>query len=148
MDRGNLVGKSEPTLLATVSAVDPIYVDMTLAEPDYLRLARRIQLDPEGRVRDAEATLDLFLADDTRFPHKGRFVFVERALDVKTGTIGVRAEFPNPDRVLRPGQFARVRAAIEERANAMLVPQRAIQEQQGQRSVLVVGRATRSRSGR
>jgi membrane fusion protein, multidrug efflux system len=138
VDRGNLVGKSEPTLLATVSAVDPIYVDMTLAEPDYLRLARRIQLDPEGRVRDAAATLDLFLADNTRFPHKGRFVFVERALDVKTGTIGVRTAFPNPDRVLRPGQFARVRAAVEERANAVLVPQRAIQEQQGARSVLIV----------
>jgi membrane fusion protein (multidrug efflux system) len=131
VDRGNLVGKSEPTLLATVSALDPIYVDFAVAEADYLRLA------PRGR-QNREARLELFLADDSLFPQKGRFVFVDRALDSKTGTIAVQAEFPNPARLLRPGQFARVRGVVDERPDAVLVPQLAVQEQQGAQTVLVV----------
>jgi membrane fusion protein (multidrug efflux system) len=139
VDRGNLVGKSEPTLLATVSALDPIYANFAVAEADYLRLARRVRLDPQGQVRDTQAELQLFLADDSLFPPKGRLVFVDRAVDPKTGTIGVQATFPNPQRVLRPGQFARVRGVIDERADAVLVPQLAVQEEQGSKTVLVVG---------
>ena len=138
MDRGNLVGKAEPTLLATVSSVDPIYADVGIAEADYLRLAPRIRLDDRGRAQGTRAELELYLADDTLFPHKGRVVFVDRALDAKSGTMSVRAEFPNPSRALRPGQFARVRAVVEERANAVLVPALAVQEQQGTKIVLVV----------
>jgi membrane fusion protein, multidrug efflux system len=82
--------------------------------------------------------LDLFLTDDRPLPQKGHIVFVDRAVDAKTGTIGVRAEFPNPDRVIRPGQFARVRGVVEQRANAVLVPQLAVQDQQGSKIVLVV----------
>jgi membrane fusion protein (multidrug efflux system) len=137
-DRGNLVGKSEPTLLATISAVDPIFVDFPVVEADYLRLASRIRLDARGRAQNAEQRLDLFLADNTQFPHKGRIVFVDRALDVKTGTISVRAEFPNPNKVLRPGQFARVRGVVEERPDAVLLPQLAVQDQQGAKIVFVV----------
>jgi membrane fusion protein (multidrug efflux system) len=138
VDRGNLVGKSEPTLLATVSAVDPIYVDFPVVEADYLRLASRIKLDAQGRAQKTEPELQLFLADNSEFPQKGRIAFVDRALDPKTGTISVRAEFPNPSKVLRPGQFARVRGVVEERVNAILVPQLAVQEQQGAKIVLVV----------
>lgn len=138
VDRGNLVGKSEPTLLATVSAVDPIYVDFSMAEADYLRLASRVRLDPQGQPRSERVPLDLFLTDDRAHPHKGHIVFVERAVDAKTGTIGVRAEFRNPDKVIRPGQFARVRGVVEERPGAVLVPQRALQEQQGAKTALVV----------
>lgn len=138
VDRGNLVGKSEPTLLATVSALDPIYVDFAVAEADYLRLAPRVRLDAEGRPQNREARLELFLADDSLFPQKGRFVFLDRALDQKSGTIGVRAEFPNPNRLIRPGQFARVRGVVDERPDAVLVPQLAVQEQQGSKTVLVV----------
>ena len=138
VDPGNLVGKAEPTLLTTISAVDPIYAEFTVAEADYLRLASRIRLDAEGRGRDTERRLELFLADDSRFPEKGRFVFVGRAFDSRTGTINVQAEFPNPSRVLRPGQFARVRGTVDQRADAVLVPQLAVQEQQGAKTVLVV----------
>jgi RND family efflux transporter MFP subunit len=138
VDTGNLVGKSDPTLLATMSAIDPIYADFNVAEVDYLRLATRIKLDAQGKAQDAPATLQLFLADDKLFPHKGRVSFVDRAVDNKTGTIAVRAAFPNPDKTVRPGQFARVRGTVEERANAVLVPQLAVQEQQGARTVLVV----------
>jgi membrane fusion protein (multidrug efflux system) len=139
VDQGNLVGKNEPTLLATVSAIDPIYADFSLAEVDYLKLAPRIQLDPSGRVQSAGPALSLILADGTTFPHKGRVVFVDRAVDVKTGTITVRAAFPNPEKVVRPGQFGRVRGVVEERPNAVLVPQRAVMDQQGSKVVLVVG---------
>src|SRR5262249_27017460 len=140
VDVGNLVGKGEPTLLATVSAVHPIFVDFSIAEVDYLRLAKRIPGLGRGEVpKDRAPNLDLILADGSVFPHKGRPIFIDRAIDPKTGTIQVRAEFPNPDRVLRPGQFGRIRAVTEEVPDAVLVPQVAVQELQGAKTVLVVG---------
>ena len=140
VDTGNLVGKAEPTLLATVSAIDPMYVDFAITEADYLRLVKRVPGLGRGEVRrDGASTFELIVADSTTFPHKGRPVFVNRAVDVKTGTIEVRAEFPNPERVLRAGQFGRVRAVTEDLPNAILVPQLAVQELQGAKTVLVVG---------
>ena len=140
VDTGNLVGKSEPTLLATVSSIDPMYVDFAITEADYLRFAKRLPGLSRGEVsRTGAPTLELVVADATTFPHKGRPVFIDRAIDQKTGTIAVRAEFPNPQMVLRPGQFGRVRAITEEVPNAILVPQLAIQELQGAKAVLVVG---------
>ena len=138
VDRGNLVGKAEPTLLATVSRVDPIYADFPVAEADYLRLAPRVQLDSAGRPQGPRTQLEMFLTDDRPLPHKGHIVFVERAVDSKTGTIGVRAEFPNPSKAVRPGQFARVRGVVEQREGAVLVPQLAVVEQQGTRTAFVV----------
>jgi membrane fusion protein, multidrug efflux system len=111
VDQGNLVGKGEPTLLATVSSVDPIYVDFSIPEADYLRLAPRVRRDPQGRVQDTRTPLDLFLTGDRPFPHKGHLVFVERAVDAKTGTIAVRAAFPNPDKLIRPPRRRRPGAA-------------------------------------
>jgi membrane fusion protein (multidrug efflux system) len=139
VDRGNLVGKGEATTLATVSAVDPMYVDFTVAEVDYLRLVKRVPGVARGEVRDDAPPLQLVLADGTTFPHPGRAVFVDRAIDQKTGTIQVRARFPNPDRVLRSGQFGRVRVVTDEVPDAVLVPQVAVQELQGAKTVLVVG---------
>jgi membrane fusion protein (multidrug efflux system) len=138
VEPGNLVGKSEPTLLTVISAVDPIYAEFAVAEADYLKLATRIKLDAQGRGQDTERRLELFLADGAVFPQKGRFVFVSRAFDPKTGTINVQAEFPNPTRVLRAGQFARVRGTVDQRPDAVLVPALAVQEQQGAKIVLVV----------
>jgi membrane fusion protein (multidrug efflux system) len=138
VDRGNLVGKSEPTLLATVSKVNPIYADFSVAEADYIRLAPRINRDAQGRADGPRQQLELLLTDDKPLPQKGRVVFVDRAMDNKTGTIGVRAEFPNPGHLIRPGQFGRVRGVIDQRPNAILVPQLAVQEQQGAKTVLVV----------
>jgi len=138
VDPGNLVGKNEPTLLTVISAVNPIYAEFAVAEADYLKLASRIRLDSQGRGQDTEYRLDLLLADNSVFPQKGRLVFVGRAFDPKTGTINVQAEFPNPARVLRPGQFARVRGTVEQRPDAVLVSALAVQEQQGAKIVLVV----------
>jgi len=140
VDTGNLVGKGEPTLLATVSAIDPIFVDFSITESDYLRLVKRIPGLGRGEVpRDRAPTLELILSDGTVFPQKGRPTFVDRAVDQKTGTIQVRAEFANPQRVLRAGQFGRVRAVTEEVPNAILVPQVAVQDLQGAKTVMVVG---------
>jgi RND family efflux transporter MFP subunit len=141
VDTGNLVGKGEPTLLATVSQVHPMFADFSIAEAYYLQLVKRIPaLGRGGEVpKDRTPTLELILSDGTVFPHKGKPIFIDRAIDIKTGTIQVRAEFPNPQRVLRPGQFGRVRAVTEEVPNAILVPQVAVQELQGAKTVLVVG---------
>jgi membrane fusion protein (multidrug efflux system) len=136
VDEGNLVGRGEPTLLATMSTVDPIKVSATVSEVDYLRFARR---GAGGRTAPDQALqLELILADGTIHPHKGRVTTLDRTVDPKTGTIVVEALFPNPEKLLRPGQFGRVRTVVEERRDAILVPQRAIQETQGQKAVLAV----------
>jgi RND family efflux transporter MFP subunit len=140
VDVGNLVGKGEPTLLATVSSIDPIFVDFAISEADYLRLVKRVPGLGRGDVPATRApSLGLILADGTVFPQTGRPIFIDRAIDQKTGTIQVRAQFPNPEKVLRPGQFGRVRAVTEEVRDAILVPQSAVQELQGVKTVLVVG---------
>lgn len=131
---GNLVGKGEATLLDTVSSIDPIRVNVTISEAEYLRFTAQGMDGKAGGV-----ALELILADGSVFPHKGRVVIADRAVDVKTGTLSLIAEFPNPDGLLRPGQFGRVRAAAEVAENAILVPKRAVQEIQGTKTVLVVG---------
>lgn len=120
------------TVMTTVSAVDPIYVDFSISEQDYLRFIR------EKSGRAAGRNLVLTLGDSSVFPHSGRALLVNREMDSHTGTIQIRAEFSNPGNVLRPGQYARVRAVTEERKDALLVPQRAISEVQGIYQVGVV----------
>jgi membrane fusion protein (multidrug efflux system) len=132
---GNLVGKGEATLLATVSSIDPIRVELSISDAEYLRL---MALQKKGRGRGG-ADLELLLSDGSIFPRKGRVVIADRAVDLKTGTLSLLAEFPNPDGLLRPGQFGRVRVAAEIAENVILVPQRAVVEIQGTKSVLVVG---------
>ncbi len=105
---GNLVGKGEATLLDTVSSIDPIRVNATVSEAEYLRFfANRKEAGNGSRP------LELILADGSVFPHKGKVVIVDRAVDQKTGTLNFVAEFPNPGGQLRPGQFGRVRAVAE-----------------------------------
>jgi RND family efflux transporter MFP subunit len=118
------------TIMATVSAVNPVYVDFSIAEQDYMRFAR----DKTGRG----ANLELILGDGSAFPKRGHALLVNREIDSRTGTIQVRAEFPNPANVLRPGQYARIRAKTEERKDALLIPQRAVAELQGIYQVGVV----------
>jgi membrane fusion protein, multidrug efflux system len=132
---GNLVGRLQATLLATVSRLDPLRVYLSVSEADYLRFQASRK---KGQTR-RDADIELLLADGTVFPHKGRFIIADRAIDLATGTLSLIAEFPNPDMLVRPGQFGRALVAAEERPNAILVPQRAIQEVQGLQSVLVVG---------
>jgi membrane fusion protein (multidrug efflux system) len=134
---GTLVGRGLSTLLTRISRIDPIHVRFSIPERDYLAFARK---KGEGVPREADADLpfDLLLADGTVHAEKGRFFFVERSVDPRTGTILLEASFPNPRNLLRPGQYARVRCAVEVKKGAILVPQRAVQEIQGVYSVAVV----------
>ena len=134
VDEGNLVGRGDATLLATVSLSNPLLVDFNISEVEFLKLTNK---DNTGkRARDAK--FDLILSDESIHPNSGSFKVVDRTVDPTTGTMKVEAVFPNPGSYLRPGQFARVRVAVSEVADAILVPQRAVQEQQGAKIVFVV----------
>ena len=111
----------------------------SLSESEYLTLAQRYGEGESVMPRRQEAPFELILADNAVYPQRGRLSFVDRALDLTTGTLNVYATFPNPDRLLRPGMFGRIRVVLEERPDALLVPQRAVQVMQGVKSVLVVG---------
>ncbi len=126
---GDLVNPQ--SVLATVSTVDPIRVEYQISEQEYLRY----QNDPAMR----NAQLDLILAVGSTFPHKGRIALAGREVSIKTGTITMVGLFPNPGNVLRPGQYAKVRAITGIRRGALLVPQRAVNELQGVQQVGVVG---------
>ena len=130
---GALVGRGQSTLLTTVSTNDPIHCRFTISERDYLALARRIKQQGEQRPE-----FEMALSDGSIHPQKGTFVFIERLIDPTTGTIMVEVSFPNPDRIVRPGQFARVRFPIAIRKDAILVPQRAVSELQATYSVGVI----------
>ena len=136
--KGNLVTKDQ-TLLTTLSSWDPMRVVFSLSENDYLLLAKRYPEETrEGSVKKSEANFELIMADNSIYPFKGRLSFVDRALDPTTGTLNVYVSFPNPNRVLRPGLFGRIRVVLQEEPNALLVPQRAVQEMQGVQTVTVV----------
>jgi RND family efflux transporter MFP subunit len=134
---GSLVGRSDSTLLATVSTLDPMYVTFSVSEREALGVWRQRQ----ARTAPApgRAGIAITLPDDSVYPHAGRLDFVDRAVDPRTGTLALRATFPNPGRLLQPGQYVRLRVLLEERAGALLVPQAAVQESQGSASLLVVG---------
>ena len=133
---GDLV--NENTVLTTVSQVDPIKVSVPISEQEYLRFAERALLNgPEQRSK--EANLELILADGRVHSQRGMASVANRQVDVKTGTMLIVSLFPNPGNLLRPGQYAKVRAAVETKPGALLVPQRSVQEMQGTFQVAVVG---------
>jgi membrane fusion protein (multidrug efflux system) len=138
---GTLVGRGQSTLLTRISRIDPIHVRLTVAERDYLALARK--KSAAGGVPDPEQHADmpfqLILADGTVHPHPGKFVFIDRSVDPTTGTILVEVAFPNPEQIVRPGQYARVRVTLDVAKGALLVPQRSVVELQGIFSVMSVG---------
>jgi RND family efflux transporter MFP subunit len=133
---GSLVGRSDSTLLATVSTLDPMYVTFSVSEREALSVWRRRARMP---APSAGSGISITLPDDTPYPHEGRLDFVDRAVDPQTGTLALRARFPNPEGLLRPGQYVRLRVLLEERPDALVVPQAAILESQGSASLFVVG---------
>jgi RND family efflux transporter MFP subunit len=132
---GSLVGRLESTLLATVSTLDPMYVNFSVSEREALSVWRRRTETP---AQPGISGISITLPDDSAYPHGGRLDFVDRAVDPRTGTLALRATFPNPARLLRPGQYTRLRVLLEAR-EALVVPQAAIQESQGSASLFVVG---------
>ena len=133
VDIGDLIATS--TTMTAVSQVNPIYVQVGVAEQDYLRWKQRpVASDEINRKSD----LEMVLSDGSSYPHRGTAEIVDRQVGVTTGTISVRGVFPNPEDLLRPGQFAKVRAVVDLRKGALLVPQRAVREIQGNYEIGVV----------
>jgi membrane fusion protein (multidrug efflux system) len=143
---GTLVGVGQNTVLTHISKVDPIDVRFAIPEADYLKYARRREAAladagvPDGGVAPPGkgTPFQMFLADGSQHPYPGWLVFVDRNVDAATGTIRLEAAFPNPGALIRPGQYARVRASVELKKDAVLVAQRSVAEAQGISSVAVV----------
>jgi membrane fusion protein (multidrug efflux system) len=138
VDVGSYVGSPQPTVLTVVSSLDPVRFDFTISEAEYLAYARATKA-VAGKRSGTSPELELVLADGSVYPGKGRVTVVGRGVDAETGTLPLQATFPNPDGLLRPGQFGRVRLPVTTRKNAILIPQRAVQELQGTYNVYVVG---------
>src|SRR5262249_10981950 len=134
---GNLI--SPTTLMTTVSKIDPIKVYFPIVEYEYLKFAEGIEHYQRTGDASHAPTLELMLTDGTLYPHKGKASAVNRQVQVETGAIQIEALFDNPDNLLRPGEFARVRAVIENLKGALVVPQRAVEEVQGNYQIAVVG---------
>jgi membrane fusion protein (multidrug efflux system) len=133
---GDLLSPSMPTELTTVSTVDPIKVYFNISEREYLKIANAALA---AGKRPDHVPLELFLVDGSLYPHPGKSSVLNRQVDVTTGTFKVAALFPNPDNLLRPGQYGKVRATMAVDKGALLVPQRAVTEIQGKYLVAVVG---------
>ncbi len=132
---GDFVGPSDATPLTSVSQVDPIYAQFPISEQRALAVFRRWDANPRA-PRGIE--LELILADGSVHSLRGKADMLDRQVDVTTGTVLARGVFPNPGNILRPGQYAKVRAVVEVKKNALLVPQRAVQDVQGVHQVAVV----------
>ena len=139
---GDFVGRDANTIiLNTVSNTDYILVEFFLSETQYLIIARRFLTETETEKQKTEKNayeFELILADDSIYKHKGEATFIDRMVDPMTGAILVQASFPNPEGLLRPGQFAKVKIQIDTVADGILVPQRSVTELQGMNRVFVV----------
>src|SRR6266850_1191100 len=126
------------TVMTTVSTVDPIRVTFGISEREYMERAARINRANYATTERGPA-LQLILEDGRVFPEQGKAVLVDREVNVKTGTLTIKGFFPNPHNILRPGQYARVRAELDVRPGALVIPQRAVTELQGGTRVAVAG---------
>src|SRR5579863_9428978 len=129
---GNLVGPASPNPVTTVSTVDPIKVTFAVSEQEYLRLSKQY------KPTDPTPPLELVLADGTVYPHQGKYAFAGRQVNQSTGAIEATGLFPNPGNILHPGQYGKVRVAVETLHAALLVPQEAVSELQGSYQVAAV----------
>lgn len=145
---GDFVGRSpNPVILNTVSQIDTILVEFFITESQYLTVMRHQNIDKtpekESEKESEKLELQLILADDSVYEHMGKFDFLGREVDPTTGAILVQASFPNPDEILRPGQFAKVKVRLLVINDGILVPQRCVTELQGFYSVYVVDAANK-----
>ncbi|HDZ90149.1 MAG: efflux RND transporter periplasmic adaptor subunit [Deltaproteobacteria bacterium] len=138
---GDFVGRSpNPIILNTVSRIDTVLVQFFITESHYLMFMRRHMSEKDvGKTEERQADLELILSDGSVYAHKGKADFVNREVDPTTGALLIQASFPNPDELLRPGQFARVRGEVEVVKEGILIPQRCVMELQGTFAVYVVG---------
>jgi membrane fusion protein (multidrug efflux system) len=136
---GNLVGRGQSTLLTQISKVDPIRLRVSISEREYLQLARnRAATQQAAAAAGGESPFEMLLADGTTHPHRGKLAFADRLVDASTGTLLIDIAFPNPERLVRPGQYGRARVAVDFKAKALLVPQKAVAAVQSVDTVSVV----------
>ena len=137
---GNLVNgdQGQSTLLTTIVSLDPVYCYFDADERAVMKYQRLAREGKGENMRDGKMACELALADETGFPHKGLLDFVDNRVDSATGTLRARGIFPNPERVLQPGFFARVRVPGSAKTSALLIPDQAVGTDQGQKFVLVV----------
>jgi membrane fusion protein (multidrug efflux system) len=139
---GSLATKNSPNPLTLLSPLDPIQVKVRIGERDYLNYTRTLSANAEERRKQLETSFhfQLLLGDGSTYPYPGRFRSGDRAVDPQTGTLEITLDFPNPDATLLPGIFSRVKIQTGEKSGVFLVPQRAIAELQGVRTVYLVGK--------
>ena len=138
-DIGTLVGPSGKSLLATVVKSDTVRVDFSMTALDYLRSkARNVNLGPRDSTRKWDPYITVTLADGSEYPYRGLVDFADPQVDPQTGTFSVRAEMPNPDHILLPGQFTKVRLLLDVRENAVVVPSKAVVIEKGGAYIFVV----------
>jgi membrane fusion protein (multidrug efflux system) len=130
---GNLVSPSMQEELTSVSTLDPIKAYINVSEQEYLKAKT-------AESKASEAPLQLVLADGSVYPHQGKMALADRQIDPATGTLKIGTLFPNSDNFLRPGMYGKVRAMLQTKVGAMIVPQRAVTEMQGKYLVAVVGK--------
>tara|TARA_B100000508_G_scaffold139802_1_gene138932 strand:+ start:24189 stop:25304 length:1116 start_codon:yes stop_codon:yes gene_type:complete len=138
---GEFVGKEpNPVILNTVSKISNVRVNFFLTESEYLQIARETEKRKNERDTSEEdhVELSLILSDGSMHRHKGKVDFVNREVDAMTGSMLVQASFPNPDKILRPGQYAKVQIKMKNVEGGLLIPQKCAQELQGKYSVYVV----------
>ena len=135
---GDLVGTGENQVLTTVSQIDPMWFLLPISEQTYWEFADDLKEWMKRSEAERQAKVELILADGSVYPHKGKFAFVGRYVDEKTGTIQIAISFPNPELTLRPGQYGRARAEIKTIPDALLIPQQAVSQLQGYDQVAVV----------
>jgi membrane fusion protein, multidrug efflux system len=139
---GDLVSPSDAQPLTTISTVDPIKAYFQVSEQDYLKAQENMERDSTGKI--LAPPVQMILADGALYAEKGKFSAVDRQVDAQTGTIRLAALFPNPQNILRPGQFVRVRVTVRTRRGALVVPQRAVNQLQTSYEVAVVGADNRA----
>lgn len=149
---GDFVGRSpNPVILNTISKVEKVRVQFFINETNYLNLAQeyaKLHKDIKVEERTRKADIELLLTDGTTHPYKGVIDFINREIDASTGAILVQASFPNPELILRPGQFTRVKVKYKNEKGALLIPQRTVSELQGEYSVFIVNAENKIESKR
>ena len=133
---GNLVGRGEATLLTTVTDLDPLRINFNVSENDYLALMEKRK--GKGKTPDSFPDIDLYLSDNTKYQYSGKVSISDQVFDSKTGTMLLVAVFPNPNYLLRPGMFGRLRFIVDYKKNSILVPQKAVVVIQDSRTIYVV----------
>jgi len=136
---GNLVGRGESTLLATVSAVDPMYINFQMNETDYLAISRFVAKHKLQFANDNPIMVYLTLADKKKYPIPGVIDFMDRNINPSTGTIALRAKVANPEHIIKPGNYCQVQLVLSERDSTVIVPQSALTIVQGKYFAFEVG---------